>query len=166
MISGGYNGGVNNGQGGTLPFVELFDPTTGAFTALTGDMVWPRENGSAHLLPSGQVLHVGGQMFAATSANPTVSLYMAPDTELYDVTAQVATAHVAPVEARRYHASVQAKNGDVVVFAGDTGAAQTATVERYDGAVGTFAQVGTLATARAPAPRPSWSTAGPWWSAA
>src|SRR5690606_15691929 len=65
LISGGYNGAVNAGSGGSLPFAELFDPAQGTFTAMTGmDMVWPREQGSAHLLPNGSVLHVGGHMYA------------------------------------------------------------------------------------------------------
>ena len=148
LITGGYNGSVNNGDGGTLPFAELFDPATGSFTALTGqDMLMPREGGSAHLLASGQVLHVGGQLFAATQANPTVTLYMAPaDAEVYDM-ANGASQGAVLNQGRRWHAAAEAQ-GEIFVLGGDTGSDTTTTVEKFDATANAFVAVGDLDAGR------------------
>jgi hypothetical protein len=55
LIAGGDYG---DGDGAT-PLAELFDLTTGTFTA-TGNMIRGREQNTATLLPDGTLLFVGG----------------------------------------------------------------------------------------------------------
>jgi hypothetical protein len=59
LIAGGSGFFYLGGQSDSLSGAELFDPTTGNFTA-TADMTAIRESHTATLLPNGQVLIVGG----------------------------------------------------------------------------------------------------------
>ena len=150
LISGGYNGAVNNGDGGTLPVAELFDPATATFTPLSQagtDMVYPREAGTADVV-NGKVLFAGGHLFAATQSNPTVTLYMAPGTEGFDPNMSQFAADGDLVEGRRWHTSAPLASGDLLMVGGDNGSGAITSVERYDALSGTFAKVGDLNAAR------------------
>jgi hypothetical protein len=59
LIAGGSGFFYLGGQSDSLSSAELFDPTTGNFTA-AADMTALRESHTATLLPNGQVLIVGG----------------------------------------------------------------------------------------------------------
>ncbi|MBL4846902.1 MAG: pre-peptidase C-terminal domain-containing protein, partial [Planctomycetes bacterium] len=148
LFTGGYNSAVNQGQGGTLPLSEVFDAAQGSFAPLTGmDMQMPREAGTAHLLASGNVLHVGGHLFAATQSNPTVTLYLAPGTSEFDMAAGGA-AGPALGEDRRWQAGAEIA-GEIFVIGGDSGQATLTSVEKLDPASMTFSKVGDLQSARA-----------------
>ncbi|MEZ6185581.1 MAG: kelch repeat-containing protein [Planctomycetota bacterium] len=151
LITGGYNGAVNQGAGSTLPVAELYDPFQRTFTPLsqTGqDMTIPRQAGSATAI-NGKVLYVGGQAFVATQQNPTPTLYMAPDSESFDPATGAFAADGALTQNRRYHGVAVAASGDLFVLGGDSGNAPLASVERYDATSGTFTAVGNLGAPRA-----------------
>lgn len=61
LIAGGASAFYAGGQINTISTVELFDPTTGDFTA-TADMTSVRESHTAALLSSGQILVAGGSV--------------------------------------------------------------------------------------------------------
>lgn len=151
LIAGGYNGNAYNGQGGTLPTAELYDETTGTFTMLSQngvDMTLPREGGSADLVGN-KVLFVGGMLYAATQANPTVALYMAPGSEGYEPATNGFAADGAMGADRRWHASTKLASGELVIAGGDSGQAMLKSLEKYDPAAGAFSAMGDLNTARA-----------------
>jgi len=59
LVAGGADVFYGGGQSSSLSSAELFDPTTGNFTA-TADMSAMREQHTATLLNTGEVLVVGG----------------------------------------------------------------------------------------------------------
>jgi len=78
LIAGGSGFFYAGGQSGSLSSAELFDPTTGSFTA-TADMTAIRESHTAILLANGQVLVVGGANgtlgYSPTTVLATAELY-------------------------------------------------------------------------------------------
>jgi hypothetical protein len=79
LIAGGASAFYASGQINTISTVELFDPTTGDFTA-TADMSSVREAHTAALLSSGQVLVAGGSVGTLGYSTATTVLASA---ELY-----------------------------------------------------------------------------------
>jgi len=110
---------------------ELYDPTTGAFTA-TGVMVYSRDFHTATLLNDGKVLLAGGQECSG-SACPT------PTAELYDPTTGTFTAtgnmsgYTSPPGLR----AALLNNGTVLFVGGYYGLGPTA-AQLYDPTTGTF----------------------------
>lgn len=133
---------------------EIYDPVAGTFTA-TGDMLHARESHSAILLADGRVLVVnGGNLFAPLNGTPPTPA------EIYDPATGVFTATDLPTVERDMGSAVRLADGRVLV-AGGAGCAPcleigggtftlrvTDIAEVYDPALGTFTQVGSLATAR------------------
>ncbi len=135
LISGG---GINGYAPGTKKSQELYDPTTGTFTA-TGDMVSSRSSHSSVLLPNGKVLHAGS---AGTSA------------ELYDPATGQCTATPAMSQARwrEWTFAVLLTSGKVLVVGGTevSGIANpTHIAEVYDPVANTFTNSGALQANRA-----------------
>jgi|HubBroStandDraft_6_1064221.scaffolds.fasta_scaffold00821_4 hypothetical protein len=79
LIAGGASAFYASGQINTISTVELFDPTTGDFTA-TADMTSVRESHTATLLSSGEVLVAGGSVGTLGYSTATTVLASA---ELY-----------------------------------------------------------------------------------
>lgn len=66
LIAGGTTAALGSDAVGPLASAEIYDPTTGTFTA-TGSMTTPRSGQTATLLADGRVLLVGGQDPRATA---------------------------------------------------------------------------------------------------
>ncbi|MCO4792761.1 MAG: hypothetical protein KC493_03555 [Bacteriovoracaceae bacterium] len=145
LIAGGFNSTVRQ----TIPYVEVFNPDTSTFTDLNNQMKLPREGGSAHLLPSGDVLFVGGQLFAVTPSNPNISLYIAPNSELYSLIVGGADGPLLTDGPRRNYSYSDFSNGDFYIFGGQNGSDDSDLITRYNSSNDTFESAGYLNSARA-----------------
>lgn len=72
LITGGSTGGVGSPA---LNTAELYNPSTGAFTALTATMTTPRFDHAGTVLPNGQVLLSGGGINSTATITNTVEVY-------------------------------------------------------------------------------------------
>jgi len=86
---------------------ELFDPSTGTFSA-TGSMAVARVAHTATLLPDGQVLVVGGVAISIVGAASTLN-----SAELYDPSRETFTAAASMNEARQQHTATLLLHGEV-----------------------------------------------------
>jgi WD40 repeat protein len=132
VVGGGAGGGI-----GALADAELYDPTTGLWSA-TGPLSAARIAHTATLLPSGLVLVSGGFKTGAV----TTELASA---ELYDPATGQWSATGSLVVARNSHTSTLLPNGKVLISGGTGGAAST---ELYDPATGKWTVSGSLTVAR------------------
>jgi hypothetical protein len=149
LVAGGYDyEAVPDTQGHGVKLAEIYDPTTGTFSA-TGAMAERRERAMAAPLPNGDVLVAGGR--TAGESFTTVKT-----AEIYDPTAGTfsSTGSMATTHQRGF--AVSLPDGDVMVGAGGIetlakGEAQLeilATTEIYDPATGEFSAGPELGTAR------------------
>ncbi len=150
LIAGGAEGGGDNGG---LVTAELYDPSTGTFTA-TGDMETVQVFDAVTLLNNSNVLFAGG---FGTSRPPV------PTAELYDPSSETFTATGNLTTARARHTATLLQDGTVLVAGGvklvvvigvcSTRCTQqellaTSSTELFDPISGTFVATGDMTTAR------------------
>jgi len=129
LAAGGFSPMV-----GTLSSAELYDPATGTWAA-TGSLPMAQVDHSAHLLGSGQVLMVGGELTGSTA--------------LYDPATGTWSSAASMGTARRYHRTVLLDDGRVLALGGmDTSYVRLASAELYDPATNTWAPAGSLSVPR------------------
>ncbi len=119
------------------PPPSCIDPVTGTWAA-TGSLAQARGNHTATLLPSGQVLVVGGE-------GPSGTLTTA---ELYDPATGTWSATSSLFEARGNHTATLLPAGQVLVVGGEGSNGALTSAELYDPATGTWSTTGALAQAR------------------
>lgn len=127
---------------GAVVSAEVYNPTSQLFS-LTGNMTTPRMCATATLLPSGEVLIVGGSDGGGYDGAESLGT-----AELYDPAAGVFTATGSLNTARRNHTATLLPNGEVLIVGGvndsgttpQTWSVQTlSTAELYNPTTGTFA---------------------------
>jgi uncharacterized protein (TIGR03437 family) len=121
----------------TLATAELYDSSTGAFTA-TGNMTTPRIRHTATLLPDGRVLIAGGSRDVSNSG-PSSILASA---ELYDPSTGVFTAIGDMIAAHECHGATLLNSGKVLIAGADDGKGGVSNAELYDPIAGTFSPTG------------------------
>lgn len=119
---------------------EVFDPSTGTFTATAGNLTTHREWHTATLLPNGKVLLTGG-------VNPSTPVASA---EIFDPATGLFAPTGSMAKSRFLHSAILLDNGKVLVAGGAVGGAPTTpAAELYDFATGLFTPTGSMATPRA-----------------
>ena len=126
---------------GATNSAELYDPTTGTFTATAHPLARARSSPTATLLPSGKVLIAGGG--GTPSGGPLNSA------ELYDpATDSFANANFMTAD-RQFHSATLLPDGQVLIAGGlSTGRVAVMTAELYDPTAGIFRATGAMTSAR------------------
>ncbi len=139
MLGGGD---VLTGGGIDGKTVELYDPTSGAFTT-TGSLATPRAAASATVLPDGRVLVVGGTDFSAATVNAPLA-----SAEAWDPATGLWTTLTATLDTpRAWHAGVLVTDGTLLVLGGyavKKACTPASAVARLDAAAGAFGSFGAL----------------------
>jgi hypothetical protein len=138
-------GGASGDNGTAWASAELYDPSTGTFTA-TGNMKTPRLNHTTTLLPDGKVLIAGGQ---SKSGYPPSVLQTA---ELYDPSTGTFTATADMATRRGGHSATLLEDGTVLIAGGyDFNGANVfiSGAEIYDPLKGAFTATGNMTSGRA-----------------
>jgi len=130
LIAGGNTSSNDMSVG---PSAELYNPSTGSFTATTGSMGTDRYVANAALLPNGLVLIVGG---ISIPANTYLS-----SAELYDPATGAFTSTGSMNSKRGYFTATLLQNGQVLA-AGGGNPGQLTTAELYN--AGTFSTTGPM----------------------
>ena len=127
-----------------IAWADLYDPTTRKWSA-TGPMTISREDHSASLLPSGQVLVTGGSTVDFNGV--TVA-----SAELYNPTTGRWTATGSMLQSRERHTATVLQNGQVLIAGGDfydgVNGGALAECELYDPTLGTWSATASMNTSR------------------
>jgi hypothetical protein len=139
LVAGGS--GYPSGAG-SPESAELYDPASKTWTS-TGNLAGGRENHSATLLPTGQVLVAGGVYYAGPGNSEVASA------ALYDPASETWSPTGSLVTARYNHTGTLLQDGKVLVAGGTGGGAfGSARAELYDPASGTWISTGSLVSGR------------------
>jgi WD40 repeat protein len=139
LIAGGSVGGGVGDVREPLVSSELYDPETGAWTAV--EMVDDRFGHTATLLPDGRVLVAGGFGHGIGALSST---------EIFDPLSETWTTTASLAEVRSSHGAVLLPNGSVLVAGGDDGTGpdgSLASSELYDPAAGSWTPGGEMVIA-------------------
>ncbi len=134
LVVGGYSGG---GYSDISLSAEIYNPTTGTWTE-AGRPATRRFEHTSTLLPSGQVLVVGGYVGSGGSLSSA---------EIYDPIKGTWTDAGNLANPRRQHTSTLLPSGQVLV-AGGYGSGYLSSAEIYDPSTGTWSDAGNLANPR------------------
>jgi len=139
LIAGGSSGTLGNDPPAVTLYAtaELYDPSTGHFTATTGMLTQARDLQTANLLSTGKVLIAGGE---SNSGGTSVTA------ELFDSSSQSFTATGIMTTPRYYHDATTLSDGTVLLTGGSDDAPTRAksAAEVYDPTGGTFANTGSM----------------------
>ena len=140
LIAGGVYFDTNFNNFTTLASAELYDPSTGVFTATSLPMNQGRDSHTATLLNNGTVVIVGGILFTPGVGDS------AADNEIYDPVAGTFTATGASLVPRDSHTANLLKDGTVLIAGGESpaGLPLTPNAEVYDPVAQTFSGVGNM----------------------
>jgi hypothetical protein len=142
-------GGATASQPGKLlANAELYDPSTGRWTA-TGSMIHPRVNHTATLLPDGRVLVAGGSKPPNLSRPEEPSLPL-DSAEIYDPQTGTWTSTESMPEPRAFHTATLLSDGTVLVAGGGSQefSASFSSAEIYDPRTGRWTSAGNMSIAR------------------
>lgn len=129
------------GDGVVLGSIEIYDPTTGAWTMSAASLTTPVWNLTGTLLANGKIAFIGGD---PTNRHATTQI------QVYDPTADTLTGVQALAEARAYHQAVLLPGGTTILVIGgyDNSGADKATCEIYNGGTGLSTLTGAMPVAR------------------
>ena len=139
LAAGGCTGLNANGCSGITAKAEIFDPSSGKWTA-TGSMTAARGTFTLTVLATGKVLAAGG----INGANNPIG-----SAELYDPSTGKWTVTGKMITARDEHTAALLSTGNVVVAGGENAAGVTTTkTELYNPSTGKWSATGNLNTSR------------------
>jgi hypothetical protein len=146
LIAGGQGGtGAVTASTNAQSTLEIYDPTTGAFTLVTALLQKPRYYHGASLLHDGTVLITGGTSTATTYVTAEI---VNPSTGPATATTALTTTNLAV--GRQEHSSTTLSDGRVLLVGGAAGGTvipQT-TAEIYDPSTGVFTATGSMSNGR------------------
>ena len=132
--SSGVERDVPSAASDDITAAEIFDPTTGTFTA-TGGLIDGRQYHTATLLSDGRVLVVGG-------GSDYVNRLFRASAELFDPKTGTFTSTGPLATARTHQAATLLNDGRVLVTGGYGAVAPLASAENYEPVTGTFSPAG------------------------
>ncbi len=137
LVAGGNDsiaGAFDVGTGRALRSAELYDPTTGGWTA-TGEMHHPHVLSTATLLGDGMVLVAAGRLGDGSASSGTSSFDTgngSTSAETYDSTTRTWTEAAGLDQQRELQIAVALPDGRVVIAGGLTAGTALASTEVYD----------------------------------